>query len=424
MISLFRYKPRRTAGGRRRFPLRVARIAAGIIALAFCTCNGQGPEKSNKQEDTLMALEITGVAYPVRFADFQRNSFVPIELKPKWQPVWSRAYEKIDEELILAPYAVLIGGGYIGVVSESELLLFTSDGDFVKLISRGLQTPVVFGRRAMAYIDPSLIINYEGYDGSVIRDDGTVPELGEWAQSILFKPGLGEMLGVIQFTGGPRRKPVKFFAWRFNLEDEGFAWDHEYDGTVRQAVLSADNKKLVLISGALVDVLSAESGETISQFELDSANVVTASLSGSDNLVMLCEGAGENAQGYMLRSYSLSGEKQWEAMLAAPQDIQPPACGSDGRVYIVDSMQLVCVQNGERSWSAPLKSAEPTWLTVTKDNSVIAVNGALLCYFSPTGEKKFERLITDRAETFEAPAAVDGAGRIYVASNENLYCFE
>jgi hypothetical protein len=371
-----------------------------------------------------MALEITGVAYPVRFANYQRNSLVSVEVKPKWQPVWSRAFHKIDEELMLSPYSVLVGGGYVGVVSEEELLFFTGDGDFSRMVARGTQTPVVFGRRALAYLDPSLIVNYEGYDGNVIRDNGTVPELVQWAYALLFKPSLEEMLGVVQFTGGPQRKPMKYYAWRFNLEDEGFAWSQEYDGVASQALLSADNKRVVLLAGSVVEVMSAESGETIGTFELEGAQTVTASLDNSGNLAVLCEGVGEGNEGYRLRSYALSGEMRWEVMLGDPQDIQPPACGSDGRVYVIDSLQVVCVQDGAKSWSTPLKSNELTWLTVTKDNHVIAVNGQLLCFFSPTGEKLFERLITDGAETFEAPAAVSPSGRIYVASNESLYCFE
>jgi hypothetical protein len=347
MTDLFRdHRLRHAACGQRRL-FRLSPIVVGIIVLAFCTCNGQGPEKKSNEEDTTMALEITGVSYPVRFANFQRNSYVPVQVKPKWHPLWSKAYASIDEELILTPYSVLAGSGYIGVVSESELLFFTGDGDYTRLVSRGPLTPVVFGRRAIAFIDPSLIVNYQGYEGNVIRDHGTVPELGQWAHALLFKPSLAEMLGVVQFTGGPRRKPMKYYAWRFNLEEEGFAWDHEYDGAARQALLTADNKRLALLSGTQVEILSAESGDIITQFDLNSDNAITASIDGANNLIVLCAGTGEDSPGYRLRSYSLSGEKQWEAVLAAPQDTQPPACGSDGRVYVVDSMQLVCVQNGE-----------------------------------------------------------------------------
>jgi outer membrane protein assembly factor BamB len=371
-----------------------------------------------------MAFELKGVAYPVRFANFQRNSRVLAKVKPEWNLSWKKEYAAIDEEFLLIPHSVLIRDNRVGVISTSEILIFDEKGEFKHFEGIGENTPVVFGRKAVAFIGPSYILNYFDYDWHAVRDEGIVPNVEEWGVSLLFKPSLEEILGVAQFTGGPQREPEHYYAYRYSLVDEDFPWDIDEEGSLAQAFLSNDGKKLILIQEENILIIDADNGKTLKKSEMEPGIILTASLDPADNLIVLFEGE-EDEGGIELRAYSLSGEKLWSLPTLEPQEEQPPACGGDGRIYVVDARHLKCIINGEVAWARLLKSDDQTWVTITEDNHALALNGPFLCLYDPAGEKIFERLVTkDEEESFDAPVSIDDEGRIFVAGNNCLYCFQ
>ena len=83
-----------------------------ILILAFCFSCKAGENDINKTKESIMAFEINNIAYPIRFANYQRNSIVPIEMKSKWKPLWLKPYAEINEDITVLPYTLLIKDDY------------------------------------------------------------------------------------------------------------------------------------------------------------------------------------------------------------------------------------------------------------------------------------------------------------------------
>ena len=67
-----------------------------IFLPALIIFYGAGSCKNMEAKDSKMAFETKDVAYPVRFANFQRNSNVPVMMKSRWNPVWFKKYSDIN----------------------------------------------------------------------------------------------------------------------------------------------------------------------------------------------------------------------------------------------------------------------------------------------------------------------------------------
>ncbi|RKX21470.1 MAG: hypothetical protein DRP51_04210, partial [Candidatus Zixiibacteriota bacterium] len=99
-----------------------------LVVEIYC---GAGSEEKKEAEDNKMAFETKDVAYPVRYANFQRNSQVPVEMKSKWNPVWFKKYSDINIEYSFIPFNVLVKDNLIGVRYDAEMLLFDTGGNLV-----------------------------------------------------------------------------------------------------------------------------------------------------------------------------------------------------------------------------------------------------------------------------------------------------
>jgi hypothetical protein len=381
-----------------------------------------------------MILSVEGVAYPMRFANYQRNSFVSVEIRPRWKPLWSKSYAEASERLIMAPFSIQIRENLIGVSSHSDMLVYDNSGVFKYQEGISSAAPVVFGRSAMAFLQGSLILKYQEYDQEILRDYGSLSKLNQYSFALLFKPGIEQILSVVQFTGGPHRKPPSFRACISILEDNSFVWRYDDEGIVDHAALTNDDGKMILIRGDDVYLINTENGEKSEPFKTGLDKAITASLDIKDNLIVLGENVkesedeededAEDESEKFLKVFSPDGDELWNIELRDPGVNQPPVCGSGGEIYIVDSRLLNCFKNGELQWQYLLKSSAETWLTTTQNGYIIALNGSFLTILDANGEKQYEDLFTKTDESFEAPVAVDANGRLYVAGNKKLYCFE
>ena len=404
--------------------MRCVTVLWALLAVLAACGDGGSSDKSTTEGNT-MAFSLDGGVYPVRLGNFQRNSYIPLNIEPQGRLAWAKAYEDVEEGLTLAPHTVLIREDHIGVVSTEEYLDFRPDGTLRHFEPIGEMTPVVLGRRALAFFDQSRTMIFTDHEYNPLRDEGILPGLDEDGFALLFRPGLDDVLGVVQFTGGPERKPPKWFAYRYFLEDEDYAWEREVDGTIDQALMTADGKSVVLIYEGRVEVLDADTGGSKATFTTGFGEGVLASLTPGSDLVLLGEVEREDEVGLQLAVWTLDGEQVWSfAPLELPDEPQPPACGADGRVYLVDIPHLKCIINGEVAWSHLLVSDMPTWVTVTENNRALVLDGALLSFFAADGEKLWELLLTEEEDEFDAPPAVDHHGRVYVAGNDQLYCVE
>lgn len=371
-----------------------------------------------------MAFELNNVPYPVSYANLQRNSNVPIEMKSKWKPLWRKEYTEINENIIVTPHMVYVSNGLIGVRCGSEMFIYDAFGNMKYQMPLSASAGPVFGDTALAYFIPSHQLVMQDYEFNQIGEASVIPELDEYGFELLMKPTLDNILAVVQFTGGPMLDPKKYFVYDFNRTERRVNWFNEYDGMANFALLSNDEKSIIVSAYNEISLFDVTNGEIKNSFNLEIEVPLTASLDKKNNLILLVEKTVENKTGKYLIAYSLEGQELWSLPLTEPNDLQPPACDNDGRIYIIDGLQLLCIKDGEVDWTSILKPAERNYITITADNHAVVLNGSLLALFAPDGEKLFERLITKTDEKFYAPPALDKEGHIFVAGQKALYCFE
>lgn len=371
-------------------------------------------------------FSLEGSAYPVEYANYQFNSHLSIDCRAKGNILWAKEYSEADEGFMLIPRSVLIKDDNIGVLSTENLLVYKPDGSFRYMLPIGSNTPVVFGKEAMAYLVPANLLNYQDYSGKLILETGEFPSMEEWAYIVLFKPEKKEFIAAVHFTGGPKpmMQPETFDVYRKQIEKSLVKWRYDGDGPLDRAMLTTDNRKIVIMRKSKVNLLDIMNINVESGFDLEFEEIGTASLDTENNLVFIGRGARNKGVRPFLTKVSLAGKLLWEHELRNPQTHQPPVCGSGGQVYVVDGGQLKSIDKGSLKWKLELKSKEQALMTITRDNSVILLQGNHLSVIYETGKEKFSSKITNDEESFDAPPAVDSQGRIYIASDKKLYCFE
>jgi len=371
-------------------------------------------------------FSLEGSAYPVEYANYQLNSHITVDCRAKGNILWTKEYSRENEGFMLIPRYVLIKGDNIGVVSNENLLVYKPDGSFRYMLPIGDNTPVVFGKEAMAYLVPANLLNYQDYSGKLILETGEFPSLEKWAHVVFFKPEKKEFIAAVHFTGGPRpmRQPETFDVYRKKIEKSLVKWRYDGDGPLDGAMVTTDNQKLVIIRKSTVSILDIVNITVGSGFDLKFEEIKTASLDTDNNLVFIGRGAKNKGIRPFLTKVSLTGKMLWEYELRNPQTQQPLVSGSNGQVYVVDGKHLKNIDKGSLRWNLELKSKEQAWMTVTKDDSVILLQDNHLSLISEAGKMIFSSKITNDEECFDAPPSVDSQGRIYIASDKKLYCFE
>jgi hypothetical protein len=361
------------------------------------------------------------VAYPVQFGNYQRNSFVIISTQAKGEKAWVRDYLKFNAGVIQLPQAVLINKSTVGVMTSTQLLVFDAQGS----PRYNLSGPAIFGESAIAYVLPSRLMNYQDYEQKLLSEALPIPGYHDWTSLKLLIPRWDEILAAVQFGGGPQRRPRSFFIALREVGKSMPKWSISGDGIVDHVLASKDEKNLFVLQGGTVKVINALDGSELSHFAMQLMKGEAASLDHSDNLVVVGKDVGKDARnGYMLKIFSKEGKLLNQSPLSKPHTNQPPACGTNGQIFLVDENKVKCIQNGSELWEYPLVGVEDSWITVTQDNSVFVVNSGVLHFIDSKGRSIFKEIITLDKESFTAPAAVGENGNIFVASDEHLYCFK
>ena len=409
--------------------VRVAFLLCAIMTVCFSCCDGFEKTFEHKgiipkERDTMFKLD--SVEYPVQFANAQKNSRIGLSAGVKGILRWSKEYREAEEDITPAPWIVLVRGDTIGVVSPDNLLIYATDGSYKYMLPIGQNTPVVFGSGAFAYLGHSYLLNYQDYSKKVILEGGEFPSMEKWSYVMVFKPGMRDFLAAVQFTGGPRPsgKPPYFDVYRKEIEKSRVRADYYGEGTIKHAMLTNDGGRFVLIQGLRVNMVETVNMKVESHFDHGYTDVQSASLDPAGNLVFIGRGAKNRGDRPYLSTFTLAGRLLWECQIQDPQVQQPPACGGSGQVYVIDAGSLKSISNGRVAWSHPIKGRDKAWITVTKDDAAIVVQAGWLTVYDATGTVKFSVQASKDGEYFDAPPVVDAKGRIYMAGNKKLYCFE
>ena len=366
------------------------------------------------------------VEYPVEFANYQRNSNVFLDTQAQGKLAWAKNFGEEYANMTLLPSAVLISGDQIGVQSSENLFVYKADSRFHYMVPIGYNTPVIFGNNAIAYIVPAFLLTYQDYAGKLLLEMGEFPSLREWAYVLLFLPGKDDFLAAVQFTGGPRplNLPENFDIYRKRIEKSRVLWRYAEDGTIDRAMLTTNKRTMVIIQRQKVSLLETVNISVESSFDIDFNEIGAASLDIANNLVVIGRGQKRRGLRSVLSVITLSGTIIWDYELRNPQTHQPPACGNSGQVYVADAGYVKSISNGLLKWKHPLKSNDKAWMTITKNDSVVLLCGNQLSVIDEHGVERFSTQVTTDQEHFDAPVALDAQGRIYVASDKKLYCYE
>jgi outer membrane protein assembly factor BamB len=397
-------------------------IFIAVLAL-FSSCLA-GSRNGAETKEQAMTFNLERCAYPVEFANYQHNSYVPAKVRRQWDTAWSRSFSEIDPGMPVSPRAVLVGDSIIAAKTASQLIVYDAAGTFKFMEGIRNPTPVVLGSGGMAYFNAAGGLVYQDYHRKKLRAEEPVPGLDQWAYALLIKPTTDEVLGVVQNAGIRGQREKKYYIYQFVRSSLTRKWSYEFPGIINHALLAGDEKTLVSIVGDAVTLYDADNGASKSTFKTGLANPLTASLNLNGELVII--GTAEDAQGAKkyCRAFSMAGKELWSIALIDPVLVQPPVSGEEGCVYLIDNRCLRCIRNGEVKWSTPPVFGARTCVTVTGGNCALVLDEAMLYLYDPAGERIFKSLISKEGDAFGIPPAVDARGKIYVLSDKRLYCLE
>lgn len=388
-----------------------------ILLIGLAGCSAQGNAGSRPKGRTDM-FETKGLPYPTRFANLQANSTLGLPLKLSGKVNWGRPYG--DTEAPRLPHTILVGAGTVGVVTGTELLLFGTTGDFRKLIPIAENTPVQFGARALADITPGHLLEYRDLQGNLQLEAKDIPALEPWTRVLLLLPSENDIVAAIQFTGGPHREPPRYDVYRLPIEKSARAWSYDGDGVIDRVLLAPDGASLLAFHPDHAVRISLSNGAT-EPLPLPLSEMRTVSLAPNGEIVAIGTLKDTDRPVMALVACSPRGELLWQYPVANPGSDQPPAVGSDGRVFLVDSGRLWCVQRGDLLWKYDLSGASRVWLTVASDNTLACLDGRHLLLFDQNGGRLFDVAVGETDETFSAPPAPGPDGSLYLAGNKKLY---
>jgi hypothetical protein len=392
-----------------------------LVLLVICTSCAGGIENGIETKERTMTFSLEKNVYPLEFASYQSNSFVPVEVKQEWGLIWQKRFDEIEAGLTISPRSVLVGESSIIVKSSSKLMLFDLSGNFKFMENIANPTPVVMGSDAMAYFDNAEGLVYQDYDQKILLESA-VPGFDERAYALLIRPTAEDVLGVVQDVGVRSYREKRFYIFRFVCKDLDSKWSYDFPGVINHALLTADEKMLACIVGETVTLYDAEDGKAGGEFKTGLIDPITASLSLEDELILIGTAEDEEGAKKFCKALTLTGEELWTIPLIAPALVQPPACGEENHIYLIDNMCLKCLAGGQIKWSTPPLFDEKAVVTVTKGNYVLIHSGAALYLYDPAGERIFESIISREGDEFGIPPAVDAQGRIYIISGSKLYC--
>jgi len=207
-------------------------------------------------------------------------------------------------------------------------------------------------------------------------------------------------------------------------QGKDMVWIHTYPEKAVPSLLTRDGKTVVLVlTRGLVHTVYAETGAEQKSFDLKVASCGPASLGADGTLYITAQ---QKDGRWSLISCSLTGEADWSLVVPNPQNkapLQPPAVGLRGRLYVVASDTLLCVEKGTVLWREPLyQSASGQYLTVLGDNSVLVGASTSCMLVSPEGERRWTVFLLP-GDDVTAPPVVTEEGRILLGCANNIYCY-
>lgn len=371
-------------------------------------------------------FQSTATGYNMQWANAQQNSCIPVAVVSRGELAWKLPYVSFGDDTDMIPRFVLAAGEHIAVQGQDYCLIVGPDGEAVRSIGSDGLWPVVLGDSAIAYANPFDQLAYIRYDGSFLVDGHHIPQVRDRTSVLLLKPTAGGAYAAVQYLGGIEGAddPATFYVYRFQLGTAFWDWLVQDKGHLAAAVLSADEDKIVVVRDDHVEVYLTEDGSQVATFETGFSKAFKASISPENTLVLVGATQEAGIENRILRVFDLNGTEIWSFRLQTTRLDQPPVCGFDGKVYVVNAGVVQAISDGALVWQSTTIGGTAKWLTVTSDSSVLAVHAEGLSLFDSSGERRFDVTTEKLEDQFVTPAVLDAEGRILVAGKKALYCFK
>jgi hypothetical protein len=394
-----------------------------LLPTALCMCLG-GTEMNDSTGTVLFVPATSG--YVMQWANSQRDSNVPFELRGSGHLQWKLPYDSFGASDRITPLFVLAADGHIAVQAQDYLMLAGADGKAGARIGINGLFPVVVGNNAFAYEDFSDQLAYQTYDGTYLVEGHQVPLMKERTYLPLLEPFGDGAVCAVQYMGGfeDPADPARFYACRFKLGTAFWEWMVQDIGYLITALLTPDGSQLVIVRNDHVEIYKVDNGAKTASFETGFARTLVGSLDQEGRLVLIGQGEDEAAGYSELKVFDPEGKLLWSMALQEREFKQPPVCGSDGMVYLINMNAVQAIRDSNVVWQNSTVNGAPLWLTAAGNGEVVAVESEGVTVFAADGSRRIDIPAGDVEDQFVTPAAIDSAGRILVAGEKALYCFD
>ncbi len=400
-----------------------------LLTISICTLwlFVNGCSKANMATDLETKLiDSRGSAQALMSGNPQANGLIPVSPSARGKLVWTRHYSEIDSLLQRSPRRLLLSGNVVGVVLQEDLLLYDIDGHFLRqeLLADGELS--AFGVDSYCWITPNRQLSCRRYDGTLIIDGHAVPLLDDRSRLRLLYPLGNEFLAVIQyFSGLPvRNTPTSSSAYRMSFGKSAWNWIDQRVGVVTQALISNNEKRLLLVSPESIQAINIEDGTETSTFPTELSVIRAAIISSNDEVVLFGDKLDGDISRPFVKAFSLEGQLVWEIRLLQAVSNHQPACGAKGEIYFLDSGFLFCLVNGTESWRVPHVYSGRSWINTIAGGEIIVTDSTTITVFAPSGKVLRQFKCPQEDDAFATPIAVSGNGRMLISGKHALYCFE
>jgi outer membrane protein assembly factor BamB len=363
--------------------------------------------------------------YYSAFANHQHNSFCPSDHISDGTLIWSKSYteimktkEPLNAHLLLGSteHLLIKGDWFLSICDYNGILL-----NEIEIGRNSSLYSAYLSNSEFQFFYGSELFNRIKHTGERVVNNEFITGRGDWTKVLLYAIINNDIIIANQFTGGPGRKPPEFFCCRQPFREFNWKWEYAGKGRLRAALLTNNENSLILVFDTKVVVIDCETGEITKDLPTEIKTVFSASIDFHDNILIIGRKSDKGQLHCALYCFNLSGNKMWEILLDNPHTNQPPICGNNGAVFVVDEQRLLRINNGVCLAVFNFPSKYP-FVTTSQNNTVIVLDSFQLFAFDFDFNLLYNRVLLSPGESFECAPIISPAGMLFVAGDEKLYC--
>ncbi|MDX1740792.1 MAG: PQQ-binding-like beta-propeller repeat protein, partial [Rhodothermales bacterium] len=300
--------------------------------------------------------EVRMTPYSKIFADYRRSSYQDYGTQATGSE--SRLFFETDNEGEW-PRVVLVVENGIAIVYDARVRVVGFDGSIL-WERRAFPGFDVFVNEGLVYYRSGInTLATANMDGAAVLEDvfiftsnetSTFPLVIPWSPNQFLAQTFVRKLEEFPDTG-----PDRYYLILMGTEDyDDWSYLQEFEGNVLPGVVMSDGKRIVVLEvGGVVRTVDGDTGSILDTWTLEGLEFYAASLTADDELIVtyLTEDSTLAVAAFGLSTSAESDTLQplWDTDFGRgtlSSVVQPPALGNDGRVYVIVSSQVACIEHG------------------------------------------------------------------------------